>query len=129
MLRKVLFNKASILALVLVTMMPAVSRAEWLQGQAIYARNNTSRPIWVAAKYMSPGSQNFVTDGFWKIDPGQCVLLVYNSNRWIYFYARNDAGETWQGNDTSGVVQCEVVSMSQQDTGLCFDPWTMNFNQ
>ena len=128
MLRKVLYAKAVVLAVLLVIMMPAVSRAEWLQGQPIYARNNTGRPIWVAAKYMAPGSHSFVTDGFWKIDPGQCVLLVYNTNRWIYFYARNDAGQIWQGNDTGGVVQGEMVGMTQQDTGLCFDPWMMTFN-
>ena len=128
MLRSLFCTKAPVLALVILSMAPNASRAEWVQGQPIYARNNTSRPLWVAAKYMAPGAHSFVTDGFWKIDPGQCVLLVYNSNRWIYFYARNDAGQTWQGNDTSGVIQGEMVGMTQQDTGLCFDPWMMTFN-
>jgi uncharacterized membrane protein len=128
MFRKLLCNKAPILALLLVTMVPNVSRAETLTGQPIYARNNTSRPIWVAAKYMSPGSNSFVTDGFWQIAPGQCVRILYNSNRYIYFYARDDNGTVWTGSDTSGFVHGERVNMAQQDTGLCFEPWTMSFN-
>ena len=129
MLRKLLINKAPMLALALalVVTLPSVSRAEYLRGQPIYVQNTSPRPIWVAAKYMTPGSNCFVTNGFWQVAPGQSVRVLYNSNRWIYFYARDDNGNVWAGDATTGVVNGEMLNMGQYDTGLCFDPWTITF--
>jgi uncharacterized membrane protein len=112
----------------LITMLPSVSLADCIQAQPIYARNNTSRTIWVASHYVPAGSQSFVTDGWWQVGPGQCVLLLYNNGRYIYFNAKDDQGHVWNGTDTKAVVQGESVQMFQSDTGLCYDPWTVSFN-
>jgi uncharacterized membrane protein len=123
-------TKVAVLALTLaaVGMAPSVSRADNVQGQPIYAQNNTNRTIWVAAQYVPAGSSSFVSDGFWKINPGERVLILYNNNRYIYFYARDGQGMVWNGNATTAMVRGERLTMSRQDTGTTFDPWTMNFN-
>ena len=56
-------GKAGILALVLVAMAPALARADYIQAQPIYARNNTDRPIDVAAYYIPAGGHQFVSGG------------------------------------------------------------------
>ncbi|HZZ77995.1 MAG TPA: DUF1036 domain-containing protein [Gemmataceae bacterium] len=116
-----------LLALCLVTLVPEVSQASWIRSQPIYVRNNTTHTIWVAAQYMPPGSCDFVTSGMWQIAPGQTVFVASNVNRWIYFYARDDAGNVWDGNDTHGTVNGERLGMRQYDTTMCFDPWTITF--
>ena|ERR1700677_3910743 len=123
-------TKAAVLTLALaaIGMAPSVSLADNLQGQPIYAQNNTNRTIWVAAKYVPPGSSSFVSDGFWKINPGERVLICYNNNRYIYFYGRDGRGLVWSGGATSATVRGETLNMLRQDTGTSFDPWTMNFN-
>jgi uncharacterized membrane protein len=121
-------NQVAILALVGVTMLPAVSRADTLQGQPIYAQNNTCHPIWVAAQYAPPGTTAYITQGYWEVEPGQRVLIFYNNTQYIYFYARDEQGTQWNGNDASGVVNGETVNMFQEDTGTGYDPWTMTFN-
>src|SRR5207249_1700012 len=74
-----LCNKTAMLAFALVTLLPNVVRADTLQGQPIYAQNNTDRPIWVASQYVPPGSTSYVTDGWWQVDPGERVLIHYNN--------------------------------------------------
>jgi uncharacterized membrane protein len=122
-------NKVPIAAFLLLTALPSVSRADNLPGQPIYAQNNTCHPIWVACQYAPPGSTSYVTDGFWQINPGQRALILYNNVQYIYFYARDDSGHVWTGNDTCTAVRGETVNMFQMDTGTGYDPWTMNFNE
>ena len=83
-------NQALALALVLVGMLPNVAKADNLQGQPIYAQNNTNRTIWVAARYMPPGSTSFVADGFWKVNPNERVLILYNNGVNIYWAPYDD---------------------------------------
>ncbi len=128
MLRNVLCKTTPVLAIAVATMLPNVSMAAICRGQSIYAHNNTSRPLWIAAMYIPPGSDCFVTSGYWQLAPGQCHLLVYNTNRWIYFYARNDLGQTTSGSGWMTVLGSETLNMEQHDTGMCFNPWTMIFN-
>ena len=129
MLRNLLTYKTPMLALALalVVALPNVSQAGYLRSQPIYVQNNTSRTISVAAQYMPPGSCGFVTNGFWQVAPGESMRVVSNHNRWIYFYARDDKGNVWDGNATTGVVNGETLHMGQYDTGMCFDPWTITF--
>ena len=121
-------RKVNILALILVGMVPNVGRSDYIQAQPIYARNNTSHPIWVAAHYVPAGSRYFVTGGWWKVDPGCCTLILYTNGRNIYFNAHNDQGFVWNGTDATAVVDGQSVSMFQRDTGPCYDPWTVTFN-
>jgi uncharacterized membrane protein len=109
------------LAWVLVPLMPASARADNLQGQPIYARNNTNHPIWVACRYVPPGGSSYVTNGWWQVNPGQSVLILYNNAQYIYFYAHNDCGTSWDGNDACTVVRGETVHMFQADTGTGYD--------
>ena len=115
-------------ALILIVIAPTVSQADTMQVQPIYAQNNTSRTIWVASRYAAVGTTNFVATGWWQIHPGQRVLLLYNTNRYIYFNAHDDQGNVWNGNAASVMIGSETVNMFQADTGPCFDCWTMNFN-
>src|SRR5579871_1145279 len=73
------------LALVLIAMLPNFAPADTLQGQPIYAQNNTGRTIWVAAQYIPAGGSSYVTDGFWQVDAGASVLILYNNGQNIYF--------------------------------------------
>jgi hypothetical protein len=82
----------------------------------------------VAAHFVPAGGRDFVTGGWWRINPGRCRLLLYNNGRNIYFNARDDKGAVWQGNATSVVVDGETVHMFHRDTGPCYDPWTVDFN-
>jgi uncharacterized membrane protein len=132
MLRKILSYNRSVLALALtcVVLLPSVSQAAYLRGQPIYVRNTTDQTISVAAKFMPPGSCDFVVNGFWQIPPGQCRLVFYNTNRWIYLYARDNNGRVWSGNSgvtSTGIVNGESLEMGQYDTTMCFDPWTITF--
>jgi uncharacterized membrane protein len=120
-------RKAAAVALVLVGVMPALARADYIQAQPIFARNNTDRPIWVAAYYVPAGGHRLVSDGWWKVDPGCCRLLLYNNGVNIYFYAHDDKGWTWKGNDATVTVRGETLHMFRRDTGLCYDPWTVTF--
>lgn len=110
-------------------LLPGVARAQSCnpQGQPIYARNNTDRPIWVAAKYMPAGERNYIANGFWKVNPGERVLIYYNNAIFNYMYARDDLGRTWRG-DHSVRVRGETLPMFSVDTGEGFEPYTMNFN-
>jgi hypothetical protein len=47
----------------------------------------------------------------------------------IYFNARDDQGDVWQGNTTTIVVRGETVNMFHMDTGPCYNPWTVTFNR
>jgi Protein of unknown function (DUF1036) len=139
MLRNLLANKASLLALALVAaaVVPNVSDAsyrrghyyhpQYLRGQPIYVQNNTARTLSVAAMYQPPGSNGFVSNGFWQVAPGQKLLVATNGNRWIYFYARDNNGQVWAGNDSTTTVNGETLHMAQYDTTMCFDPWTITF--
>lgn len=118
-----------LVALMLVAMMPTASRADYIQAQPIYARNNTDRPIWVAAHYIPAGSHSFVTDGWWQVPPGQCRLLLYNNGVNIYFTAHDDQGYHWHGDAVTAVVRGETVNMFHMDTGPCYNPWTVTFSR
>jgi uncharacterized membrane protein len=122
-------HKAAALALVLAGLLPNVSKADNLLGQPIYAQNNTSRTIWVAARYMPPGGGGYISDGFWRVDPGEKVLILYNGNRrFMYFYARNGQGTVWTGNAARTTIRGETLNMFRADTSDTYDPFTMNFN-
>jgi uncharacterized membrane protein len=100
-----------------------------LRAQPIYVQNNSNTTIWVAAKYMPAGSRSYVTDGFWRVDPGQKKLIVYNNAVYVYFHARDDQGRVWRGggNHDRQTIRGESVDMYAIDTGHDFDPRVMTF--
>jgi uncharacterized membrane protein len=120
-------KKAGILALILVASAPTLARADYVRGQPVYAHNNTDRPIQVAAYYVPAGGHDFVTGGFWTVYPGQCIRLLWNNGINIYFYAKDDQGWVWEGTDATTTVQGQTLHMFHQDTGPCYDPWTVTF--
>ena len=122
-----LCKKAGILTMVLVGMAPTLARADYIQAQPIYARNNTNRTIQVAAYYVPAGGHDLVSGGWWTVYPGQCRLILWNNGINIYFYAKDDNGWVWEGNDATVTVQGETLHMFHQDTGPCYDPWSVTF--
>lgn len=123
----VLWKRAAILTLVFAGVTPAIGLADWIQAQPVYARNNSDRPIWVAAEYVPAGGSSLVTDGWWKVRPHQCRLLLYTNGQNIYFAAHDDQGHVWDGDATLAIVHGESVRMFHADTGPCYDAWTMTF--
>lgn len=128
LLKRVWVCKSAAAALVLVGLLASVSKADNLQGQPIYAQNNTSRTIWVAARYIPPGGANYVSDGFWKVNPGERVLILYNNARYMHFYARDGQGGVWSGNAARVTIRGQTVNMFRADTTDRYDPFTMNFD-
>ena len=121
-----------VLAMVCGVGLPAnLARADDLKGQPIYANNNTNRTIYVAAHYIPPGGANYVTNGFWAVNPGEKLLILYNDGRYIYLYARDANGNAWTGNGrpvTRVTVRGETVTMFREDTTDGYQPWAYNFN-
>jgi hypothetical protein len=105
----------------------SVAEAQGPRGQPIYAKNNTDRPIWVAAKYFPAGERNYVVNGFWRVNPGERVLIYYNNAVFNYMYARDDRGRNWTGS-VSVSFRGENLLMFSVDTGEGYEPYTMNFN-
>src|SRR5260370_37561123 len=106
-----LCKKAGILTMVLVGMAPTLARADYIQAQPIYARNNTNRTIQVAAYYVPARGHDLVSGGWWTVYPGQCRLILWNNGINIYFYAKDDKGWVWEGNDATVTVQGETLHM------------------
>jgi uncharacterized membrane protein len=125
---RTLRTTVAVLALVGVSLLPSSAQAANIPAQPIYAQNNTCHPIWVAARYAPPGSTTYINQGWWRVNPGQKVLIFYNNVQYIYFYAHDDHGLVWSGNDACGKVGGEELHMFQMDTGTDYCPWTMNFN-
>ena len=120
-------RSAVVLALILAGVWAGAAQADEVEGQRIYIQNNTSNPIWVATRYKPPGGTKFVSAGFWRVDPGQRKFIVYNANQWMYFYARDDRGNVWDGSATSGTVQGETLNMFKADTTSSWEPWVLTF--
>jgi hypothetical protein len=120
---------AAALALVLVGLAAPASRAGGHQGQPIYAQNNTDRPIWVAARYIPAGCRRYVTDGYWRIEPGQRVLILYNNGVWAYFHARDAQGRVSRGRGAPirATVRGDTVDMYPEDTGTDYNPRVITF--
>jgi uncharacterized membrane protein len=122
-------DKAAVLALVLVGLVPGAAKADNLQGQPIYVQNNANSTIWVAARYIPPGHSSYVTDGFWKVEPGQRILMLYNNGVYMYIHARDAQGRVWRGNGNliRAMVREETVNMYAENTSRGYDPWTITF--
>jgi uncharacterized membrane protein len=112
------------LAVILVGLTAEVSRADEFQGQPIYVQNNTDRTLWVAARYIPPGSRSYVSDGFWKIAPGQRMLILYNNGVWMYLHAQDAQGRglRFQGTPVQATVRGQTVDLYPYDTGTDYDP-------
>lgn len=104
--------------------------AQNIPGQPIYAHNNTNEPIWVAACYVPPGSSDYLTNGFWRVNPGERTLILYNGNHvYMYFYARNESrSKVWSGTARTVTLRGETLNMFAADTGTGYEPWTQRFN-
>jgi hypothetical protein len=94
------------------------------QGQPIYVQNNARVAIWVAASYIPPGSNRRVQDGYWRIAPGQRLLILYNNGVWLYLGARLEDGTIahMNGNPIRATIRGLPVDLYPFDTGEDFDP-------
>jgi hypothetical protein len=120
---------AGLALVVLAGLCGEAARADNVVGQPIYAQNNGTRPIWVAARYMPAGRAGYVTDGYWRLDPGQRTLICYNNAVYVYFFARDDLGRVNRGSGApiQATVRGEVVNMYGENTGNDFNPRVITF--
>ncbi|GAB4525501.1 MAG: hypothetical protein Tsb0014_04880 [Pleurocapsa sp.] len=108
----------------------------------VYLHNKHDRPIWVAIHYkyipkktctncsdiqvLRPGS-DWITDGYWKVEPGRKVLVnVSTNNRYIYFHAHDDRGTTW-GSEQTFKVRNQRKSFFQATMGSQIGSYTQSF--
>lgn len=126
---RVLRNTAAALALVLVGLSPGLSRADNLQGQQIWVLNKSQRTIWVAARYMPAGSNSYVNDGYWKVEPGQRLLVFYNNAVYVYVHAHDADGRVHRGagNPVTETIRGRTVDLYPVDTTHSFRPWLITF--
>ncbi len=74
---------------------PAKASNIQLPGTRIYLKNSCDVKIYVAVTYQFDGE--WLTGGWWKVDPGQTATSVYATNQNVYFYANRDDGFQWNG--------------------------------
>ena len=80
--------------------------------QGLSFQNLTNQTVWLILLYADSGcgaaNQNFRKQGWWKLNPGQTVV-VWNAdlrtvNRYIYFEAEFDADKSvWGGNGNAWI--------------------------
>lgn len=101
-------------------------RADNLRGQQIWGHNQSNETVWVAARYYPPGAGSPIDHGFWKLEPGQKMLMFYNDRVWVYFHAHNAQGQdvyfSTTGAPVSGTVHGRTVRMYPVDTGDDYRP-------
>ena len=80
--------------------------------QGLSFQNLTKQTVWVILLYYDPGcgaaNQNFRKQGWWKLNPGQTVVIwnvdLRTVNRYIYFEAEFDADKSvWGGNGNAWI--------------------------
>ena len=108
---------------------PATATAVPVNGQPIYVHNHTNRPIWVAANFMPAGSKSRVTDGYWKVEPGQKMLIIYNNAVWIYVHAHDANGAVYrgQGNPIRETLKGKTIDLYPMNTGEDYNPRVIDF--
>ncbi len=126
---RVLRNTAAAMALILVGLLPGVSRSDNLQGQQIWILNKSQRTIWVAVRYIPPGSTSYVNDGYWKVEPGQRRLIVYNNGVILYAHAHDADGREHRGNGNpvTETIRGRTVDLYPVDTTDSFRPWLITY--
>lgn len=116
---------------------------------SVSVKNNSRETIWVAAHYLvdpsdtsgscvqsvgpdSCNSPTWVTDGYWKLEPGQTSRILNGgnniSNRIIYFHAHNSKGTTWGASDIKKEVRGKVVTFFKTDMGGTITNFTQSFD-
>jgi len=102
----------------------------------IYFKNNCARTIWTALHYKNLDGQ-WVTDGWWKLQPGGSAFVAKTRNINLYIYAESDdPAESrlyWQGSDLhKSVRNSEQVygfihkTITTQDWGTWTESFTCN---
>jgi uncharacterized membrane protein len=77
------------------TVAPAKASNIQLPGTRIYVKNSCGMKIYVAVAYQFDGE--WLTGGWWNVDPGQTATTVYTTNQNVYLYANRDDGFSWNG--------------------------------
>lgn len=77
------------------TIAPAKKPNMPLSGTRLYLKNSCSKKIYVALTYHFDG--DWLTSGWWNVDPGQTTTSVFTTNQNVYLYAYSDDGVQWDG--------------------------------
>jgi len=106
----------------------------------IYIQNNTNRPIWVAVHFRQDayehrgttyGINQWITEGYWKLNPGQKTLILDNeeriSNRIIYFHAHDEQGKSWGSSEKVWDIRGENQPFFEANMGEEIGTYTQSF--
>ena len=94
--------------------------------RALYVRNKTSFPIWVAFRVKSRGEWG--VGNYRRVEPGERSGPVwFYDYRWIYYYAagRNHKPK-WSGKDFYHTLCGKRVGFRKKDTGTGNADYTLN---
>ena len=106
----------------------------------IYIQNNTNRPILVAVHFRQDaykpmgttyGINQWITEGYWELNPGQKTLILDNeeriSNRIIYFHAHDEQGKSWGSSEKVFDIRGENQPFFEANMGDEIGTYTQSF--
>ena len=94
--------------------------------QGLSFQNLTNQTVWVILLYYDSScgaaNQNFRKQGWWKLNPGQTVVIwnvdLRTVNRYIYFEAEFDADKSvWGGNGNAWIEITDARDLGWSDLG------------
>ena len=93
MSRRLLASLFGFVALIAVSALPGVARAE------LKFCNHTNEQVSVAIGYNDLDSNEWTSEGWWTLDPNQCKVVFGGvlKSRYYYYYADSDSGK-WDGD-------------------------------
>lgn len=121
------FAMAILLTMFVCLSSPFNAQADKVYSQRIYVRNDTKRTIWVAIRYIPPGGNTYITDGFWRVDPCQRRHVINNGkSRTIYVHVHDNLGVVrGKGAPLTRTVRGRKVTLYPEDTRNDYNPWTL----
>lgn len=86
---------------------PADYVQQQLDYERVYFQNNCNSTVSMVSRYKDLDNR-WVTDGPWKLTPGEKGYLFDTRNSIIYFYGVSDQGHRWQGDHIVVISGYEV---------------------
>ena len=97
--------------------------ADYVQQQQdyekVYFQNNCNSTVAIVSRYKDLDN-SWVTDGPWKLSPGEKGYLFNTRNLIMYFYGVNDQGYRWQGDH---VVVINGYQVPMQEVRMNITNW------
>lgn len=105
----------------------------------VYLHNRTNRTIWVAVHFLTHDSygsnwetEYWTTNKWYRMAPGEKARIFgqdtgQTDNRYIYFFAYDEQGNTWGGSDYYEIVDGEERGFFKKDMGSEIGDYTQRF--